>query len=141
MYFLIAASRKAESVAAAPSALSVMSDRDDWAHRDYEKVMRELHIQAHRAVALEKAVGEREAALAAQRQDAGGWIAERERMAEAIALRDAAIVQKDAELSRRAIDLSVARSTLAEKTREVDRRRGWRWWLRLPLVRLGLLSD
>ena len=29
---------------------------------------------------------------------------------------------------------------IGEKSREIDRRRGWRWWLKLPFVRLGLLE-
>jgi hypothetical protein len=29
---------------------------------------------------------------------------------------------------------------LAEKTHELLQRRGWRWWLKLPFVRLGLLK-
>jgi hypothetical protein len=28
---------------------------------------------------------------------------------------------------------------LREHEREIERRRGWKWWLRLPLVRLGIL--
>lgn len=43
------------------------------------------------------------------------------------------LAQRDAQLLARGLQLS-------ECTREVTRRRGWRWWLRLPLVRLGVLK-
>ncbi|HEX4330572.1 MAG TPA: class I SAM-dependent methyltransferase [Usitatibacter sp.] len=36
-------------------------------------------------------------------------------------------------------DLAARELALAEGQRELDRRRGWRWWLKLPLVRLGIL--
>lgn len=36
-------------------------------------------------------------------------------------------------------DLAARDLALAERQRELDQRRGWRWWLKLPLVRLGLL--
>lgn len=41
--------------------------------------------------------------------------------------------QREAELLARGLQLS-------ECNREVHRRRGWRWWLKLPLVRLGMLK-
>ena len=47
--------------------------------------------------------------------------------------RDADIVKLDG-------DLAGLRAALEEKTREVDRRRGWRWWLRLPFIRMGLID-
>jgi hypothetical protein len=28
----------------------------------------------------------------------------------------------------------------ADKERELDQRRSWRWWLKLPLIRLGILK-
>jgi len=43
------------------------------------------------------------------------------------------LAQRDAQLLARGLQLS-------ECNREVTRRRGWRWWLRLPLVRLGVLK-
>ena len=41
--------------------------------------------------------------------------------------------QREAEIVARGLQLN-------EKNREIVRRRGWRWWLRLPLERLGLLK-
>jgi ubiquinone/menaquinone biosynthesis C-methylase UbiE len=141
MYFLVAASRRPESVAATPPALSVMADRDDWVHHDYEKVMRELTVAANRCVGLERLVDEREALIAKERQAALGWTQERERLSESLAAREATAAKREADLSQLAIELQVLKARFEEKSREVDRRRGWRWWLRLPLVRLGLLSD
>jgi SAM-dependent methyltransferase len=43
------------------------------------------------------------------------------------------LAQRDAQLLARGLQLT-------ECNREVVRRRGWRWWLKLPLVRLGLLK-
>lgn len=98
MYFVVMASRDARALAAAPAVLSVLADRGDWVHRDYEKVMRDLEHHAARGKALEATLAAREDTLA-----------ERER-------------------------------ELAASRREVARRGSWRWWLRLPLVRLGLLD-
>jgi SAM-dependent methyltransferase len=44
------------------------------------------------------------------------------------------LAQRDAQLLARGLQLT-------ECNREVVRRRGWRWWLKLPLVRLGLLKQ
>jgi len=41
--------------------------------------------------------------------------------------------QREAELLARGLQLS-------ECNREMNRRRGWRWWLKLPFVRLGMLK-
>lgn len=43
------------------------------------------------------------------------------------------LAQRDAQLLARGLQLS-------ECNREVTKRHGWRWWLRLPLVRLGVLK-
>jgi SAM-dependent methyltransferase len=43
------------------------------------------------------------------------------------------LAQRDAQLLARGLQLT-------ECNREVVRRRGWRWWLKLPFVRLGLLK-
>jgi SAM-dependent methyltransferase len=97
LYFLLLAARDPASLAAAPRLQSVLSDRSEWVHRDYEKVMGWMQQLA----------GEREALLA----------------------KVAAALAATARLEGEA----------AERERELERRRGWRWWLRLPLVRLGLL--
>ena len=79
------------AVEAIPPPVSVLSDQDDFLHRDYAKVIRELRAAAKRIAELE---GKSTADAAA----------------------------------------------LAIKQGEIDRRGGLRWWLRLPLHRLGLLK-
>jgi SAM-dependent methyltransferase len=88
LYFLAVASRNRACLEAVSPALSVLADRDDWAYRDYAKVMQELRIHVARGDALEQQLAERERTLAQLQEEA----------------------------------------------------RGWRAWLRLPLVRLGLLK-
>ena len=109
LYFLLVASRRAESLAAVAPALSVLADRDDWVHKDYAKVMSWLEMVAKERDQLRNAVSLQEAAIGAQR-----------------ALGEAQAAAHAAEV----------RLLEADNARQ----RGWRWWLRLPLVRLGLLK-
>ena len=112
LYFLLVAGRSRAAVDRLPAALSVLSDRDEWVHRDYEKVMRDL----------------------------GGAAAERDQAQRLLAQRDGAIaaMEKDiAELERIAAGRAAA---LAAREREVTRRGGLRWWLTLPLYRLRILK-
>jgi chromosome segregation ATPase len=39
------------------------------------------------------------------------------------------------------VRISEQSRVLEERRIEIERRGGWRWWLRLPLVRLGLAKD
>lgn len=81
LYYLIAASRSAASVAAALPAVSVLADRDDWMYRDYAKVIRELRASAQRLAVLEAQAAEHAAALAARQHEVErrsglrGWLA------------------------------------------------------------------
>ncbi|HSN20496.1 MAG TPA: class I SAM-dependent methyltransferase, partial [Usitatibacter sp.] len=98
LYFLLVASREPSALDAVAPALSVLADRGDWVHRDYEKVYRGMVDASRRAEVLQQEVA-----------------------------------QRDAQILARGLQLS-------ECNREVARRDGWRWWLRRPLVRLGLLK-
>ena len=130
LYFIVVAGRRRESVEALAGALSVLADRDDWVHRDYEHVMQDLDAWAAKGRALEKQVGERDRDIAALQSE----LHLREKNLEMqVAARDAALATSRMHLEER-------ERALAEKDREIDRRRGWRWWLKLPLVRLGLLK-
>lgn len=101
LYFVLAASRERSALDAMPPVQSVLSDRSDWAHRDYEKVMKWLEESVADRRALQARLDQQQAALSAA---------------------------------------SAREAALAEQEREIERRAGWRWWLRLPLVRLGLLK-
>jgi ubiquinone/menaquinone biosynthesis C-methylase UbiE len=133
LYFLVVASRSAAAIASLPPALSVLADRDDWVHRDYEKVMRELGAAVARGDALAARIATGESSIADLKDDVRAAIAAR---GEA----EAKLVRSDAALQAREAELAVRNITLADREREIDRRRGWRWWLKLPLIRLGILK-
>ncbi len=122
LYFLVAASRSLSTLGMLPATLSVLADRDDWVHRDYEKVMRHLEETAARAQALDGQVAALEAArveAVRARDEALAWAGDLE--------------SRHADLERRASEQS---RRLAEAEAEVVRRAGLRWWLSLPLRRL-----
>lgn len=133
LYFLVVASRSAASIASLPPALSVLADRDDWVHRDYEKVMRNLEVTAERATQLDAQLADRGRAISELQDEVRAADASRSEA-------EAKLVQRDAALHAREAELAVRNISLADKDRELDRRRSWRWWLKLPLVRLGLLK-
>src|SRR5206468_3667628 len=63
LYFVLVASRDAAALASVPATLSVLSDRGDWVHHDYEKVMRDLQMTVDRGASLEKQVVDRERSI------------------------------------------------------------------------------
>ena len=133
LYFVLVASRERAGLEAIGPALSVLADRGDWVYHDYEKAYRDMRVHAGRADALQREAE----ALGAEA------IALREELRAARALQgalEAGLDQRGAALAAREAELAARDLQLAEKDREIDRRRGWRWWLRLPLIRLGLLK-
>jgi SAM-dependent methyltransferase len=133
LYFLVVASRSAASIASLPPALSVLADRDDWVHRDYEKVMRMLEESAARGTHLDAQLADRERAIAAMNDEV--------RVANASRCEtEAKLVQRESALHAREAELAVRNISLADKDLELNRRRSWRWWLKLPLIRLGILK-
>jgi SAM-dependent methyltransferase len=70
LYFLVAASRDAAALAAMPSTLHVLSDRGEWVHRDYEKVMGWMTQAVADRERLQKEV---EALKAERGQPSGSW--------------------------------------------------------------------
>lgn len=122
LYFIVAASRAIDTLGMIPAALSVLADRDDWVHRDYEKVMREIGEAVARGEALEKQV-----AAIARAHD------------EAVRSRDAAAAHAKAleeSLAQSRRTLEEQSRAIAERDGEIARRGGLRWWLRLPFHRL-----
>ncbi len=130
LYFMLVASRSREALDGIPGALSVLSDRDDWVHRDYEKVMAWLERSARYGEDLQKQLAQRDQA-----------IAERDRrlrdQEDALCLQEAAISAQRT-LAETAAETHARE--LAARQGEIDRRGGLRWWLKLPLVRIGLLK-
>ena len=129
LYFVLVAARAAAPLRAVAPALSVLADRDDWVHRDYEKVMRMLEGVAHERNVLAQRVGERDGQIEQVN-------AEAERLRAAIGLQETAIAAQRA-LAQAQDAAHAAQVKLLQA--EADRRRGWRWWLKLPLIRLGIL--
>ena len=133
LYFLLVASRSAQALAALPPALSVFADRDDWVHRDYEKVMRDLDFHAARGKALQADVLERDASIGDLRDEV-------RRAEEARATLEAELTQRETTLHAREAELAARNLSIGDKDRELAARRSWRWWLKLPLIRLGILK-
>lgn len=141
LYFIVAASRDKDSLASVAPALSVLSDRGDWVHRDYEKVMRMHEDGAARVKALAARLRPGEDGLAREGEDSFARLhdevqlilAERDGLQRQVAERETALEARKAEVAARD-------EQLCDQQRELDTRRSWRWWLKLPLVRLGLLK-
>ena len=122
LYFLVAASRSMGTLGMLPATLSVFADTDDWVHRDYEKVMRHL-----------------ETACAQLNEMAGHVDTLAKAREEAIKSRDDALAwagQLESRLAQLERTVSEQSRGLADRDREIDRRAGLAWWLRLPLLRL-----
>ena len=130
LYFLVVASRERACLEGVAPALSVLSDRDEWVHKDYVKVMLEGRLNFDRAQALQTQVEEGERSIAGLVDEAG-------KLRNAIALQEAAL---EAQRALGEAQAAWTQAMAAEKDREIARRGGLRWWLKQPLVRLGLLK-
>jgi SAM-dependent methyltransferase len=137
LYFLLAASRSQASLEALPPLLSVLSDRDDWVHQDYEKVMRDLGGAAQERDTALKLVRERDDAIAFMDRDIAAW---KELKAAAEASLERATAQHAAEVARLHAERAERNAVIAAKDREIARRGGLRYWLKLPLYRFGILK-
>jgi ubiquinone/menaquinone biosynthesis C-methylase UbiE len=133
LYFLVVAAHSDAALQDLPPALSVFADRDDWVHRDYEKVMRDLDHHAARGKALQAEVDDRERSIAGLEDEVRATQA-------ALGATAAKLAQRDSALHSREAELVVKNLTVSDKERELEQRRSWRWWLKLPLIRLGILK-
>lgn len=122
LHFLVAASRAMGTLGMLPATLSVLADRDNRAHRDYGKVMRQLETAGAR---LEEMAGHvdtlakaREEAMKS-RDDALAWAGELE-----------------SRLAQAERTVSEQSRLIAERDGEIERRASLAWWLRLPFLRL-----
>ena len=109
LYFIVVASRSAETLAGLAPRLSVLADRDEWVYRNYEEVTR-AYMAGRDAVPAEIVELRRELAAANSSRD------------DAVRQRDHAIADGNAK-----------RDLLVD---EISRRASFRWWLALPLRRL-----
>ena len=114
LYFVVLASASAVRLAAITPRLSVLADRDEWVHADYEKVMRDLIATHARANDLD-----RELAVARQQR------------AEALGRHTALEASAAAEQASLAAEIE-------RRQHEVARRASLSWWLALPLRRVWL---
>jgi len=130
LYFVIVASRAREPLGDIPAALSVLSDREELLREDHAKALRDVAKQDEHIHHLDALIAERDAFIAWLQGDLEARVEQAADLVQEIEARDAKIAQRDAAIAAR--DL-----TLALKAHEIDRRRGWRWWLRVPLIRLG----
>ena len=141
LYFLVVASRSRAALDALPPALSVLSDRDDWVHRDYEKVMRDLGGAAAEREHAVKLVGERDRTIEFMTRDAADYQRIQKELQAAIAQLKADHAAEVARIVEERDGLLRARdAVIAAKDHEVTRRGGLRWWLLLPLYRFGILK-
>jgi len=131
LYFLVAASRSAATLGMLPATLSVLTDRGDWVHRDYEKVMRLMEDASRHGQRLQALLEEREKATAAATAE----------LARVQAEIDAAHGREKAAQAARETERAAHAEAIVARETEILRRKGIRWWLRLPLVRLGLLDE
>ncbi len=125
LYFLVVASRDAQRLAARPPALSVLSDRGDWIHHDYEKVMRMLEDAGRHITAQQEQLRDREMSILGFQKD---------------------MSTTRGELTDRLVDIAnlhheTARleKAIAERDRELERRWRLSWLFRIPLLRLASL--
>ena len=137
LYFILVASRNRAAIDAAPPVVSVLADRDDWIHRDYEKVMADQVKAVERIAFIEGLVDERDRLVAALQADL-----ERNRQQLADEERKHAKVYAEFERELRGAQEAIAahQATIDQKQGEIDRRGGLRWWLKLPLHRFGILK-
>jgi ubiquinone/menaquinone biosynthesis C-methylase UbiE len=111
LYFIVVASAAAARLARVAPLLSVLADRDEWVHRDYEKVIRDLDAVHRRGRDLEAQLAH--------------W---QGRHADAVRERDALAAAERSRVDAR----------LESQQHEIARRASFRWWLALPLRRLWL---
>jgi len=125
LYFIVAASRRAEVVAGIAPRLSALADRDEWVYNDYATAFRNEKIQWDRGNTLDGVVAE--------------W---QDHFKEAARQRDVfekQIVELSAQIGRQAERFAAEHARVAQhiqaQQQEIERRAGLRWWLTLPLRR------
>lgn len=122
LYFIVAASQSADSIAAVARPLSVLTDRDEWVYADYAQAFVNEKIQWDRGNALDGVVAE--------------W---QEHSREAVRQRDLLQTALETEAARTAEYVSRLARQIDAQQQEIERRASLRWWLTLPWKRLHAL--
>jgi ubiquinone/menaquinone biosynthesis C-methylase UbiE len=115
LYFIVTASRSAETIGTVAPRLSVLADRDEWVYADYAQAFANEKIQWERGNTLDGVVAQ--------------W---QEHFREVVRQRDAleaALAAQAAERARLAQQIEV-------QQHEIERRASLRWWLALPWRRI-----
>jgi SAM-dependent methyltransferase len=114
LYFIVTASRNAETIAAIRPHLSVLADRDEWVYADYAQAFVNEKLQWDRGNTLDGVVAE--------------W---QDHFREAVKQRDTVEKALTAEVTRQAEQIDA-------QQHEIERRASARWWFGLPWRRLRL---
>lgn len=119
LYFIVAASRSAETIAALATLLSVLADRDEWVYADYAQAFANEKLQWERGNTLDGVVAE--------------W---QEHSREAVRQRDVLQTALATETAKYAAERARLAQHIDAQQHEIERRAGFRWWLALPWRRL-----
>jgi SAM-dependent methyltransferase len=117
LYFIVAASRSAETIAAVAPRLSVLADRDEWVYADYAQAFVNEKLQWDRGNTLDGVVAE--------------WQGHFREAAEQRDALEKTVVELTARVARHA-------KRIDAQQHEIERRASIRWWLALPWRRLRL---
>jgi SAM-dependent methyltransferase len=112
LYFIVAASRDAATIAAIVPRLSVLADRDEWVYSDYAQAFVNEKIQWDRGNTLDGVVAE--------------W---QDHFREAVKQRDVMEKALTDQVTRQAEQIDA-------QQHEIERRASIRWWFALPWRRL-----
>ena len=122
LYFIVAASQSADSIAAVARPLSVLTDRDEWVYADYSQAFVNEKIQWERGNALDAVVAE--------------W---QEHSREAVRQRDLLQTALETQAAKTAEHVTRLARQIDTQQQEIERRASLRWWLTLPWRRLHAL--
>jgi SAM-dependent methyltransferase len=119
LYFIVAASQSADSIAAVAKPLSVLTDRGECVYADYAQAFVNEKIQWERGNALDAVVAE--------------W---QEHLREAVRQRDLLQTALETQATKTAEYVTRLARQIDTQLQEIERRASLRWWLMLPWKRL-----
>jgi SAM-dependent methyltransferase len=122
LYFIVLASRRAETVQRIAPTLSVLADRQEWVYGDYARTMRNERSAWDRGNTLELEV-------TAWQGHFGEAVRQRDELRAVVDAHDRVLAAERAEQEHLAADIATLKV-------ELERRERWRWWLGWPLRRI-----